>query len=283
MRIAANIKEIIGRTPIVKLDKISANTNAIIAGKLELMNPFGSINDRIVFSAIKNAEKDAMLRKDSIIVVPSLFEQAVIINNLTSSSGYKSIFVIPQRNYHDNCEKYKSYNLEIIVAKGGLHEAKKTAIEITKKEKNKYLLDQLINSDKSWKESIADEIWKDTDGLIDMIVCCTETITGIAESIKIKRPKLISVAVEQKEPFVTENRRSFFSTLSEHEKYGNVENVMKISKKNAQETARKLAVLEGINAGMFSGAAVYAAEEAAQNDENRGKLIIAVLPDSGSV
>ncbi len=303
-KIANDITELIGNTPLVRLNKITKDAKAEIIGKLEFFNPCGSIKDRIGVSMIEEAERKGLLKKDSIVVEPTSGNTGIALAFVCAVKGYKLILTMPDTMSIERRKMLEAFGAEIVLTPGteGMKGAIKKAEEIVKKNNAAFMPQQFKNpaNPEIHRKTTALEIWQDTDGKVDILVSGVGTggtITGVAEVIK-KRKKLFkAIAVEPADSPV----------LSRH-KYGEqaggepgshkiqgigagfipdilnrniIDEVIKVTNEDALACARQLAKEEGIFAGISSGAAVYAAIEVAKREENKGKLIVVILPDLG--
>jgi cysteine synthase A len=304
MKIANDITELIGKTPLVKLNRIAKSADAKIVAKLEFFNPCGSIKDRIGMSMIEAAEKQGLLKKDSVIVEPTSGNTGIALAFVSAVKGYKLILTMPETMSSERKNMLKALGADIILTPGkdGMSGAIKKAEEIVKKTPGTFMPQQFKNpaNPEIHRRTTAREIWDDTDGRVDILVAGVGTggtITGIAEEIKKKKQTFKAVAVEPAG-----------SDILSRQKYGEqaggnpgphkiqgigagfvpevlnrkiIDEVVKVTNEEAMETARRLAKEEGIFAGISSGAAVAAALKVGRRKENKGKLIVVILPDLG--
>ncbi|OGS20480.1 MAG: cysteine synthase A [Elusimicrobia bacterium RIFOXYA2_FULL_39_19] len=297
MKIAENITELIGNTPLVKLSRIANGSGATIVGKLEYFNPCGSVKDRIGLNLIKAAEERGIIRKGSIIVEPTSGNTGIGLAFVCAVKGYKLILTMPETMSLERRMILKAFGAEIVLTPGaeGMSGAIKKAEEIVKEKKDiAYMPQQFKNPDNPeiHRTTTAEEIWRDTDGKVDVFVAGVGTggtITGVGEALKKKNPAVRIVAVEPADSAVLSGNQPGPHKIQgigagfvpEILNRNILDEVIKVSNNDAINTARMLAKEEGIFSGISSGAAVYAAVQFAKRPENKGKLIVALLPDLG--
>lgn len=306
-KIANNITELIGNTPLVRLNKVTKGIGAEVVGKLEFFNPCGSIKDRIGLSMVKAAEAQGLLKKDSVIVEPTSGNTGIALAFVCAVKGYKLILTMPETMSVERRNMLKALGAEIILTPGGegMSGAIKKAEEIVRtlnracsgsgpKNKKAFMPQQFKNpaNPEIHRSTTAQEIWNDTGGEIDILVAGVGTggtITGIGEIIKKKKPSFKVIAVEPADSPVLSGGKP-----SPHKIQGIgagfipdilnksiIDEVITVTNEEATNTARRLAKEEGIFAGISSGAAVFAALKVGGREENKGKLIIVILPDLG--
>jgi len=295
-RVANSILELIGNTPLVKLSKIAGNNMAEILGKLESFNPGGSVKDRICLSMIEEAEKGGLLKPGSIIVEPTSGNTGIGLAMIAAVKGYKCILAMPETMSVERRYILESYGAEIVLTPGaeGMRGALKKAEEIVKKNRRVFMLQQFKNpaNPEIHRQTTALEIWQDTDGKVDMLISGVGTggtITGVAEVIKKKKPSFKAIAVEPTDSPVLSGGKPGGHKIQgigagfipEVLNTKIIDEVIKVTNEEAQKCARRLAKEEGIFAGISSGAAVHAALEAGKRQENKGKLMVVILPDLG--
>ncbi|MBN1384762.1 MAG: cysteine synthase A [Elusimicrobia bacterium] len=304
MRIAKDVIELVGNTPLVKLSKITEGCFADVVVKLESFNPCGSIKDRIGASMIEAAERKGLLKKDSIVVEPTSGNTGIALAFVCAVKGYKLVLTMPDTMSIERRAILIALGAEIVLTPGkdGMKGAVNKAEEIVKKNRKAFMPQQFKNSanPEVHRKTTALEIWNDTDGEVDILVSGVGTggtITGISEVIKKKKASFKAIAVEPVD-----------SPVLSRQKYGEqaggqpgphkiqgigagfipdvlnkniIDEIIKISNEDAMACARQLAKKEGIFSGISSGAAVCAAIKVAKREENKGKLIVVILPDLG--
>jgi len=307
MKIANNVIELIGNTPLVRLNKITKNTDAQIVAKLEFFNPCGSVKDRIGISMIEAAEKKGLLRGNAVVVEPTSGNTGIALAFVCAVKGYKLILTMPETMSFERRKMLKALGAEIILTPGreGMDGAIKKAEEIVKTLNQSdvtsdgsglgaFMPGQFKNPDNPeiHRKTTAQEIWKDTDGKVDIIVAGVGTggtITGVAEVLKNKKPSLKVIAVEPAdspvlsggEPHPHKIQGIGAGFIPDVLNKNIIDEVIKVKNEEAMTTARRLAKEEGIFAGISSGAAVYAALQIGKRKENSEKLIVVILPDLG--
>jgi len=296
MRIARDITKLIGNTPLVRLNRITDGSVAIIAAKLESFNPCGSVKDRIGLAMIEEAENSGKIKEGGVILEPTSGNTGIALAFVAAVKGYKLILTMPETMSMERRQLLKALGAEIILTPGaeGMSGAVRKAEELAKDNKDYFMPQQFRNpvNPQIHRRTTAREIWADTDGKIDILVAGVGTggtITGIAEAIKKKKPGLKVVAVEPLDSAVLSGARpgphkiqgigaGFIPEVLNRKV---IDEIIKVSNEDAFLTSKALASQEGILAGISSGAAVYAALEISRRRENKGKLIVVVLPDTG--
>jgi cysteine synthase A len=296
MNIASDMTELIGKTPLVWLNKISRDCPAKIAGKLEFFNPASNVKDRIGVSMIMDAERQGELKPGDTIVEPTSGNTGIALAWVAAAKGYKIILTMPESMTIERRKILKLLGAEIVLtpAEEGMTGAVNKAVEIVETNDDAFLPQQFENSanPQIHRETTAEEIWKDTDGQVDIFVAGVGTggtITGVGEVLKSRKPSVEIVAVEPTaSPVLSGGRPSphmiqgigagFVPEVLNMEV---VDEVVKIGDKEAFEMAKSLAKEEGILAGISAGAAVIAAVKIANRKRNAGKLVVVVLPDTG--
>lgn len=295
-KIAENITKSVGNTPLVKINKLGAGLKAKIVAKLESRNPLFSVKDRIGVAMIEDAEKKGLINKHTTIVEPTSGNTGIALAFVCASRGYKLILTMPDTMSVERRKLLTILGAELVLTPGaeGMMGAVKKAEAIKAKTKNSFIPQQFNNpaNPKIHKKTTAKEIWRDTEGKVDIVVAGVGTggtITGIAEVLKKKKPKFKAIAVEpadspvlsggQAGPHKIQGIGAGF--IPEVLKTDLIDAIVKVSHQDAGNTAQRLAKEEGILAGISSGAALWAALEIAKKKENKGKLIVAILPDSG--
>lgn len=294
MKIYKSISELIGSTPLLELH--CHNTDARILAKLESFNPAGSIKDRVASSMIEDAENRGLLIKGSVIVEPTSGNTGIGLAAVAASKGYKVILTMPDTMSIERRSLLEAYGAEIVLTDGkkGMSGAIEKAEEIAKNTSGAFLAGQFINpaNPAAHYRTTGPEIWEDTDGNVDIFVAGVGTggtITGTGEYLKSKNPNIKIVAVEPEgSPYLSKGiagphglqgiGAGFVPEILNTEIY---DEIITVSEEAAYETGKMLARSEGILAGITSGAAVFAAMELAKRPENKGKTIVAILPDTG--
>jgi cysteine synthase len=296
MKINKTILQTIGKTPLVQLNKLTQDTGATIVAKVEARNPGGSVKDRICLSMIEEAEKQGIIKPGATLVEPTSGNTGIGLAMVAAVKGYKLILTMPETMSIERRNLLKAYGAQLILTPGpeGMGGAIKKAEELIAKTPNSFMPQQFKNlaNPKNHRETTGPEIWEDTDGKVDILVAGVGTggtITGIAQYIKPLKPDFKTVAVEpsaspvlsggQKGPHKIQGIGAGF--VPDVLKRDLVDEIFKVTDDQAIQTARQLAQKEGMLVGISSGAAAYAAIEVAKRQENQGKLIVVILPDTG--
>ncbi|MFH1441005.1 MAG: cysteine synthase A [Candidatus Omnitrophota bacterium] len=295
LKIAKDITEFIGNTPLVYLNRLNKGGFAKIAAKLEFFNPCSSIKDRIALSMIEEAEKQGKITKDTIIIEPTSGNTGIALAAVCAVRGYKLVLVMPETMSIERRKLLSAFGVEIILTIGddGMSGAVRKAREIAESDNHYFLPGQFDNpaNPDAHRRTTAKEILADTDGKIDILVAGVGTggtITGIAESIKKSIPRLKVIAVEPeacavlsgKDPGVHKIQGIGAGFVPSVLNRKIIDEVIQVSDEGAIEMSKRLIKEEGILAGISSGAAVFAALKTAKKEENKGKLIIVILPDN---
>ena len=296
MQIFPDINTTIGRTPLVRLNNITDGLEAEILAKLEFFNPLASVKDRIAVSMIEAAEAGGLIGPDTLIVEPTSGNTGIALAFVCAAKGYRLCLTMPDTMSVERRKLLIHLGAELVLTPGaqGMKGAIAEAQNIVDSKKDAYMPDQFKNpaNPKIHRETTAEEIWKDTDGRVDMLVSgigTGGTITGVAQVIKQRNPAFKAIAVEPTDSPILSG-----GTAGPHKIQGIgagfvpdvlemslVDEVITVTNDDAFETARQLAEKEGLLSGISSGAAVWAALEMAKRDESSGKRIVVILPSTG--
>ena len=294
--IARDSTELIGNTPLVRLNNITRGLKAEVIAKLESFNPLSSVKDRIGVAMIADAEEKGLIKKDTVLVEPTSGNTGIALAFVCAARGYRLILVMPDTMSIERRQLLSVFGAELILTpgSGGMPGAIKKAEELVAKNSNYFLLQQFKNpaNPEIHRLTTAEEIWRDTDGRIDILVSGVGTggtITGVAEVIKARKPEFKAIAVEPVDsPVLSEGRTGPHKIqgigagfVPDILRTDLIDEIVTVSNEDAGETARRLAKEEGILAGISSGAATWAALKIAGRTENTGKLIAVILPDTG--
>ena len=297
-RIAKTLTDLIGNTPLLELGNFNRehDAQATIIGKLEYFNPGGSVKDRIGFSMIDAAEKQGLLNKESIIIEPTSGNTGIALAFIAAAKGYRLILTMPETMSLERRNLLKALGAELVLTPGpeGMVGAIRKADELHADYPNSFVPQQFKNlaNPEIHRKTTAEEIWNDTDGKIDFFVSGVGTggtITGVGEVLKERNPEIKIVAVEPFDSQVIAGGKP-----GPHKIQGIgagfvpdilntsiIDEIIPVKNEDALRTGRKLAKTEGLIVGISSGAAVYAALQLAQREENSGKRIVVILPDTG--
>ena len=296
MKIANNIAELIGNTPLVRLNRLNAAIDATIALKLEFFNPAHSVKDRIAVSMLDAAEKAGKIKPDTVILEPTSGNTGIGLAMVAAARGYKTAFVMPDTMSRERKLILKAYGAELILTPGaeGMPGALKKAQEMADADPRYFIPQQFETpaNPEIHRHTTAEEIWRDTDGQVDIFVSGVGTggtITGVGEVLKERKPGVQIIAVEpDASPVLSGGARGphpiqgigagFVPQILNTQIY---DEVVRVKNDDALSVARRMATEEGLLVGISSGAAVWAALQVALRAENRGKLIVVVVPSFG--
>jgi cysteine synthase A len=296
MKVFNNINSTVGSTPLVRLNNIAKGLGAEIYAKIEFFNPLGSVKDRIGVSMIEAAEAKGLINPDTTIIEPTSGNTGIALAFVCAVKNYNLMLTMPETMSIERRKLLKHLGAKLVLTPGpeGMKGAIAKAKEILKSTTNAYMPDQFSNpaNPEIHRKTTAEEIWRDTDGNVDIFISGVGTggtITGVSEVIKARKPSFKAVAVEPSDSPVLSGGQAgphkiqgigagFIPDVLNTEI---IDEIIAVTNEQAFETARRLAVLEGILCGISSGAAVWAALDQARRPENRGKQIVVVLPSTG--
>ncbi|MDR2023157.1 MAG: cysteine synthase A [Hungatella sp.] len=297
-RIANSLTELIGKTPLLKLNRYmqQKELSAVLLGKLEYYNPAGSVKDRIAWAMIRDAEESGKLKPDSVIIEPTSGNTGIGLAAVAAASGYRIILTMPEIMSIERRKLLAAYGAEVVLTEGakGMRGAIVKAQELAEKTPNSFIPGQFVNpaNPQVHRETTGPEIWEDTDGQVDIVVAgigTGGTITGVGEYLKKKNSALQVIAVEPADsPVLSEGRpgphkiqgigAGFVPETLDTSVY---DEVITVKNEDAFLAGREIAHTEGLLVGISSGAALWAATEVARRPENADKVIVVILPDNG--
>ena len=296
MKIASNVTELVGNTPLVRLNRVTEGLGATVVAKLEYFNPSHSVKDRIAVAMVDAAEEAGLIGQGTVLVEPTSGNTGIGLAMVAAARGYKLILTMPETMSKERRALLRGYGAELVLTPGsdGMGGAIAKAKELVAANTNYFMPQQFENpaNPEIHRKTTAEELWRDTDGQIDIVVAGVGTggtITGIAEVIKSRKPSFKAVAVEPdaspvlsggaKGPHPLQGIGAGFvpAVLNTHA----YDEVIRVKGEDAFATARALATQEGILSGISAGAATWAALELAKRPENAGKLIVVIIPSFG--
>ena len=296
MRYHSIISSTIGSTPLVRLNRMTEDIDAKIFAKLEFFNPLGSVKDRIAASMIETAEVEGLIDSETLIVEPTSGNTGISLAFICAAKNYRLCLTMPETMSQERRSLLKHLGAELVLTPGpeGMGGAIGKAQEILESENNSWMPNQFANpaNPRVHRETTAEEIWRDTEGQVDILISGVGTggtITGVAQVIKARKPSFKAIAVEpsnspvlsggEKGPHKIQGIGAGF--IPEVLEQSLIDDVVTVSNEDAFETARSAAQLEGILCGISSGAAIRAALEVAMRPESTGKTIVTIIPDTG--
>lgn len=296
MKIAKDVTELIGNTPLVRLNRLTKGINAVVAAKLEYFNPSHSVKDRVGVAMIDAAEKAGLINPQSIIIEPTSGNTGIGLAFTCAARGYACVLVMPESVSEERKILLKAYGAKVVLTpkEKGMAGAIEKAEELAAKDNRYFIPNQFGNpaNPEIHRRTTAEEIWRDTDGMVDIFVAGVGTggtITGVGEVLKERKPEVRVIAVEpQASPVLSGGKSAphplqgigagFIPTVLNTEIY---DEIVQVKNEDAFATARRMAVEEGLLVGISSGAAVWAALQVARRVENAGKLLVVIIPSFG--
>lgn len=296
MKIANSITELIGNTPLVKINRLIKNSQATVVAKLEYYNPSHSVKDRIGVAMIDAAEKDGLIKPDTILIEPTSGNTGIALAFVAAARGYRLTLVMPDTMSRERRMLLRAYGAELILTPGaeGMPGAIRKATELAESDPRYFMPQQFNNpaNPEIHRRTTAEEIWNDTDGQVDIVISGVGTggtITGVGEVLKSRKPSVRMVAVEPdaspvlsggaKGPHVIQGIGAGF--VPEVLNTTIYEEIIRVTNDDALNTAREMAKQEGLLVGISSGAAMWAALQVAERPENKGKMIVVIIPSFG--
>ena len=297
MKIATNVTELVGNTPLVRLNRVTEGTHAEVVAKLEFFNPAHSVKDRIGVAMIDAAEQAGLIHPDTVIVEPTSGNTGIALAMVAAARGYRLILTMPETMSKERRMLLRAYGAELVLTPGpdGMSGAIRKAEEIAASDPQRHFIPQQfqnVANPEVHRRTTAEEIWRDTDGKVDILVAgigTGGTITGVGEVLKARKPSFQAIAVEpDASPVLSGGVKGphpiqgigagFVPDILNTQIY---DEIIRVKNEDAFQTARRMAREEGLLVGISSGAATWAALQVASRPENEGKLIVVVIPSFG--
>jgi cysteine synthase A len=297
MRIANNVTELVGNTPLVRLNRVTEGAKGEVVAKLEFYNPAHSVKDRIGVAMIEAAEQAGLINQDTVLVEPTSGNTGIALAFVAAARGYKLILTMPESMSKERRMLLRAYGAELVLTPGaeGMNGAIRKAEEIAAADPKKYFIPQQFKNPANpeiHRRTTAEEIWRDTDGKVDYLVAGVGTggtITGVGEVIKARKPAFKAIAVEpDASPILSGGEKGphpiqgigagFIPGILNTKIY---DEIIRVKNEDAFQTARRMAREEGLLVGISSGAATWAALQVANRAENTGRLIVVIVPSFG--
>ena len=296
MKFHSIISNTIGSTPLVRLNRVSEEVDAAVYAKLEFFNPLGSVKDRIAASMLEAAERDGLIKPETLIVEPTSGNTGIALAFICAAKNYRLCLTMPDTMSVERQKLLRHLGADLVLTPGaeGMKGAIGKAREILESEKGAFMPDQFSNpaNPKAHRETTAEEIWRDTEGKVDYLVAGVGTggtITGVGQVLKARKPSFEVIAVEpadspvlsggEKGPHKIQGIGAGF--VPEVLDQSVIDDIVTVTNDDAFETARNLATMEGLLCGISSGASAWAALEVAKREEAAGKMIVVILPSTG--